>query len=172
MVAMVMWAPGDTYNHMLLTSISSLVKVDHRLEEEEEADEDVSLAPSVKVLFVRGGLGWETATALPTNTCITFSSYCITFSFSCITLCSSPLLPSFQHFYQDLSSLDIRSPSFAALPPEIQHELIAEKQRHDKEIKFRHLEEVPKVGMRHCRLTIPLLPVSAFMTCVPISKCF
>lgn len=75
MVAMVMWAPGDAHNYILLTPISSLVKVDHRLEEEEEeADEDVSLAPSVKVLFV-GGLGWETATALPTNTCITFSSY-------------------------------------------------------------------------------------------------
>ena len=50
------WLTFDARNHMLLTPFSSLAKVDHRLEEE-EAEEDVSLAPSVKVLFGGFGLG-------------------------------------------------------------------------------------------------------------------
>ena len=54
---MVVLAQGDTHRDMVLLPCRTLAKVDHR-PGEEEADEDVSLAPSVQVLF-RGALSGE-----------------------------------------------------------------------------------------------------------------
>ena len=41
--------------------------------------------------------------------------------------------------------MDVYSDEFSSLPPEIQHELIVEKQLLDKQRKYRHFEDVPEV---------------------------
>lgn len=55
-----------------------------------------------------------------------------------------PLAPAVKGVYENLSTVDVYSDEFSSLPPEIQHELIVEKQLLDKQRKYRHFEDVPE----------------------------